>query len=213
MSTAARSARVTIDAWREQQADRLDPIRFRFIDALARRAASHEGEVRRVLDERLVALLDAYAADLASAIAVAPDSATSPGNARRPLGDLLEHLAGNAATWKRDVAGVDASTRPSAPAEMAALDDFRKLWSALRSESQLRQSLAFVPTDAGPLNSAALVHRSMALMRELSPGYLQHFLAYVDDLSWLEQLGQSPAGKPASRSTSTRKRTRKKSPT
>jgi len=26
-------------------------------------------------------------------------------------------------------------------------------------------------------------------MRELSPGYLRAFLAYVDDLAWLEQLG------------------------
>jgi hypothetical protein len=38
------------------------------------------------------------------------------------------------------------------------------------------------------LNSAVLVHRSLTLMSELSPGYLQHFLMYLDNLAWLEQL-------------------------
>ena len=94
---------------------------------------------------------------------------------------------------------------------MAVLGEVRKLWSEVRSRSQLRQSLAAVPTDAGPLNAGALVHRSLALMHELSPGYLQHFLAYVDDLSWLEQLGEGAAGKQPSRSAGPRKRSRKKS--
>jgi hypothetical protein len=26
-------------------------------------------------------------------------------------------------------------------------------------------------------------------MRDVSPGYLQHFVAYADALSWMEQLG------------------------
>ena len=52
----------------------------------------------------------------------------------------------------------------------------------------MRQSLEQVPSNAGPLNSSALVHRAVTLMRELSPGYLQHFLGYVDDLTSLEQM-------------------------
>ena len=64
MSNDANAAQATLDAWREQGADAHDPLRFHFIDALARRAAGHDGEARRVLDARLSSLLDAYAADL-----------------------------------------------------------------------------------------------------------------------------------------------------
>ncbi|MGE8476301.1 MAG: DUF2894 domain-containing protein, partial [Paraburkholderia hospita] len=62
----ASDAQTTLDAWREQGDDRLDPLRFHFIDALARRAAAHDGEARRILDARLSTLLEAYAGDIAS---------------------------------------------------------------------------------------------------------------------------------------------------
>jgi len=99
---------------------------------------------------------------------------------RGPLGRIADELAARA---------------PAFP-EMAALDDFQKLWSRMRTESQLRQSLEHAPENAGPLNSSALVHRSIALMRDLSPGYLQHFVSYVDDLSSLEQLGHGAVATP-----------------
>jgi len=49
-------------------------------------------------------------------------------------------------------------------------------------------------------------------MRELSPGYLQQFLSYVDTLSWMEQMsdGGALAAKDGPRAVSTRKRTRGK---
>ena len=65
MSPSGTRAGTLLEAWREQQADRLDPLRFHLMVALERRAASHDGEVRRLLDERLSKLLDGYAADLA----------------------------------------------------------------------------------------------------------------------------------------------------
>jgi hypothetical protein len=46
-------------------------------------------------------------------------------------------------------------------------------------------------------------------MREASPGYLRSFLAYVDDLAWLEQLGSAgPAAAPGAGAP--RKRARRK---
>ena len=104
---------------------------------------------------------------------------------RGPLGELVDLLDGSAAGL--------ASTFP----ELPAVGEFQKIWSRIRTESQLRQSLEQTPENAGPLNSSALVHRSMALMRDVSPGYLRHFLSYIDDLSWMERLGDgkaSPAG-------------------
>lgn len=210
MSIAASDARATIEAWREQQADRLFPMRFRFLDALERRAAGHDGEARRLLDERVSSLLSAYAEDLATMSAVAQVSAKPREPQRGPLDELLHHIASNTSAREGDGQTFGVKGGSSALPVLPALEDFRKTWSLVRSESRLRQSLAFEPTNAGPLNSAALVHRSIALMRELSPGYLQHFLAYVDDLSWLEQIGAGVAGKPVARATSTKKRARKK---
>ena len=152
-------------------------------------------------------MLNAYAEDLANVPVSTKSSATTTS---RPLGELLDYLASHTSSPEAEVAVFDPTPGSSSRPVLPALEGFRKTWSAVRSESRLRQSLAFVPTNAGPLNSAALVHRSMALMRELSPGYLRHFLAYVDDLSWLEQLGASVGSKPVARTASAKKRARKK---
>ena len=70
--------------------------------------------------------------------------------------------------------------------------------------------MAQTPTDAGPLNSTALAGRAIALMRELSPAYLRAFLAYVDDLAWLEQMDNSSSS--AGSASTKKKRTRRKPP-
>jgi hypothetical protein len=102
--------------------------------------------------------------------------------ARGPLGELADLLNGRA--------GGESPTYP----ELPSVGEFQKIWSHVRTESQLRQSLEQTPENAGPLNSSALVHRSMALMRDVSPGYLRHFLSYIDDLSWMERLSDGKAG-------------------
>jgi len=215
MSNSGTRARAILDAWREQDADRLNPIRFHFIEALERRAAGHDGETRRLLDDRLSALIEAYAGDLdiaASNVGHA-DSATTPcAPARGALGGLVDHIANYAATRGDDLAASDATPQPSTFPQLEALDEFRKTWSEVRTDSQVRQSLEQVPANAGPLNSGSLVHRSLTLMRELSPGYLQQFLSYVDTLSWMEQMsdGGALAAKDGPRAVSTRKRTRGK---
>ncbi|WP_267225505.1 DUF2894 domain-containing protein [Dyella silvae] len=189
MSNRKTTARTALDAWREQQADRLDPIRFHLMEALERRVARHEGEARRLLDGKLSVLVEAYAGDLARAAprggdVEAPDAATNT-----TLVGLVDLIASHASARVGVSVPDHVTAQPAVPATLEALGEFRKIWSRLRTESQLRQSMEPAPTNAGPLNSSALVHRSIALMRELSPGYLQHFLSYVDDLSSLEPLG------------------------
>ncbi|HDR9354389.1 TPA: DUF2894 domain-containing protein, partial [Burkholderia vietnamiensis] len=46
MTVDATQVRAMLDAWREQRADRLDPVRFHRLDALARRAAALDGDAR-----------------------------------------------------------------------------------------------------------------------------------------------------------------------
>jgi hypothetical protein len=77
----------------------------------------------------------------------------------------------------------NALLRPPSYPKLEALDYFREVWTKVSTERQLRQSLAQVPGSAGPHNSSSLVHRSLSPMRDLSPGYLQQFLSYVDALS------------------------------
>ncbi|VBR08819.1 chemotaxis motB protein [Burkholderia pseudomallei] len=258
----AARAQHTLDAWRERGADRLDPVRFRFIDALRRRAAAHGGDARRLLDARLAALIDAYAADLrraesngdacecagapAPASSSSSSSSTSPAPtpaapsttttspaasspdepARGPLAALLDYIgsrerptASAPDETRAAPASSTASGRVALRAEPALLDYFRETWSKLSADSQLRASLEQVPKNAGPLNSSSLVHRSLSLMRELSPEYLRQFLSYVDALSWLQQMNgdEAATGDEAARgavgggSASAKKNTRKRS--
>jgi hypothetical protein len=180
VTDGAKNARTTLDAWRERGADRLDPVRFHFIEALDRRAAAQRGEARRILDARIAGLLEAYADDLERAESSAGGEGTP--ESRGPLGVLLDDIASGASTGSR-----------AAYPELELLEYFRQTWSSVSTDKQLRQSLEQVPGNAGPLNSSSLVHRALSQMRELSPGYLQQFLSYADALSWMEQLNAASA--------------------
>ncbi|MGO3127488.1 MAG: DUF2894 domain-containing protein [Luteimonas sp.] len=165
---------VLLDGWRSTGADRMDALRFHRIAGLHRRASALDGAARLALDAKLAVLVDAYARDIESRSRGVMD-ATRP---RGALGTLVDDMTTRTQT----------STASAVYPELPAVDDFRTLWSTLRTGSQVRKSLAEVPTGAGPLNSAALAHRSLTLMGGLSPEYLRQFLAYVDTLSCLETL-------------------------
>ncbi|WP_175917513.1 DUF2894 domain-containing protein [Burkholderia pyrrocinia] len=204
MTDDATPARATLDAWREQGADRLDPVRFHRIDALERRAAVLDGDARGLLDARLATLIEGFAEVVARADEAKPahDSAQATAGApvRGAIAELVERLARDAQADRR---GLDPEL----------VDYFRTMWSKVRTEQQYRQSLDQVPRNAGPLNSNSLVHRSLSTMRELSPEYLQQFLSYVDALAWLEDLagGGAQPEKEAPRAKTVKKGTRTKS--
>jgi hypothetical protein len=233
--TANGGIEATLAALRARGGDRRDPVRFRFIEALAQRAANRQGAARRVLEDKLTGLLAAYDLDegahrsvepspavsepaakmavvapvaVAPAARVAPPLATPPRAAAGPLAELVHELAERTVpppTSPRLSHGEPtASPRPaaapagalSAPPELKALSYFRSTWSRLSTEQRLAQSAAKLPENAGPLNSQHLVHQSLVLMRELSPGYLERFIAHIDALMWLDQLNSNgTAGK------------------
>ncbi|KVG26562.1 DUF2894 domain-containing protein [Burkholderia diffusa] len=209
MTGDATHVRATLDAWREQGADRLDPVRFQRLDALEKRAAALDGDARALLDARLETLLEGFAQIVSRAGETAAASekaeANAPAPARSLLGELVEQLARDAQADRR---GIDPDL----------IDYFRAMWSKVRTEQQYRQSLDQVPRNAGPLNSNSLVHRSLATMRELSPEYLQQFLSYVDALAWLEDLAgggaqpekEAPRAKAAKPAKPAKKTTRAK---
>ncbi|KAF1728660.1 hypothetical protein CSC76_04595 [Pseudoxanthomonas mexicana] len=169
-----------LQAWRAQGLDRAAPARFDILQALAARVGTHEGEARRLLEARLAGLMRAYAEGLArSPTPTAPAPARDSG-----LQGLVAALQARHG---------DAPAPGPSPVAPSALTEAREVWAQVRTDSQLRASLHDVPADAGPLNSGMLVHRALHLMRAASPGYLQHFIAYADTLSSLEQLQQAVA--------------------
>jgi len=235
-----------IDAWRERGDHRFDPVRFRFIEVLARRAAAHRGDARRILDEKLVKLLAAYGEDFerarceggntASRIAASP-CASAPCDLARPivaegppaprtasarqkgqphrgaLAELVDHIARHSSSPGDGTAASHVVPGLSSSTELKTLRYFRSTWSRLSADRRLTQSLAKVPENAGPLNSHYLVHRSLTLMRDLSPEYLNRFMSYVDALLWVDQVNGSSdlAGTDIPRAESYRKTARGRS--
>lgn len=215
------AAQATLDAWGDSGADRLDPVRFRFLQAMARRTAALQGLARQQLEDKLDTHLRAYAQLLE---AVEPDASTmdsaeaspaasaTPQTAPAALTELLAYLTypdapDNDPTWDRDALGL----REAYP-DVQMLEYFRGVWSRVSADRQVRQSQEQVHKNAGPLNSNQLVHRALSLMRELSPGYLQQFLSYTDALMWMEQIhaATAPAPKESTRSGAAKKTSRAK---
>ena len=189
-----------------------DPTRWQRIEALARRADAHQGATRQLLDARLQALLAELApsADVAPAPVPAPaqDAAgdiprpASPAQALRALRAQLEPTQDDAAT--QAASAPDAS---AAPRDLKVVHQHRAAWTQLRAEQLAAQSQTALPDQAGPLNSQLLLHRALTLMRETSPGYLQHLMGQAEALMWLEQALAAPSAdaKAASRAKATAK--------
>lgn len=123
------------------------------------------------------------------AVSAAVNAASPAGDPAQPspLAELLRHIEAS----RIGRAGTPAADAAAAPAPATAgpqdLTYFRSTWSRLRIDRQLTQSQAQVPENAGPLHSDRLVLRALQTLRELSPAYLNRYMAYVDTLMGLEQ--------------------------
>ena len=181
-----------IAALRMRGAEHVAPVYFRFIEALARRAQEYQGDARCLIERRLE---DALA-----------DCGEHCGHAQAGLASRANPLGGEPAGNQQHtlLAGLVSSLTPSAPeraddrsvapdwsdgarTELKALRYFRGTWSKLSVDQQLASALAQGPENAGPLNSHQLVLRSLKLMRDISPEYLNRFMSYADALLWLDQ--------------------------
>jgi hypothetical protein len=213
----ASDTAAAIAALRDRGRHQADPVRFHFIEALARRAEGQPAAVRRLLDARLGRALDDYLARYPDGHGNdAPHRAPQPrpAPAAGPLAELVQALARTpavpvAAAAPRTGTGTGTGTDPRHPAsrgqpttaatpELQALDYFRHTWARLAVHRSLNQSRAKTPKNAGPLNSHRLVLRGLEVMREVSPAYLNRFVTYVDALLVLDGMGAAtPAPPPA----------------
>lgn len=163
-----------------------EAMRAAVADALRRRAAAHEGEARVLIGQRVQQWQDA------SPGVAAPPGPAALSHALADLSALVDRLErGTTASTRRATPARSASPERQAPAPapapLRAVAAYRHTWSRLRAEQRLRQALAQVPAQAGPLNSSHLVHQALREMHRLSPAYLDAFMAHVDTLLRLEQ--------------------------
>ena len=163
-----------LNALRASGAAEHAPVRFAYLEALARRAAGHPETVREALHARIS---DA-ARELASR-QTAPPPAPLVEEAGNPLADLLDHI-------RQHTGAPPATPRTGSAPELRSIARFHGTWARLSTEQQLSQTLARAPENAGPMNSQHLVLRSLQVMRDIAPGYLQGFMSYIDTLIWLE---------------------------
>jgi hypothetical protein len=179
-----------ITALRDRGAEHFDPVRFRFIETMARRAEGYQGEARHLLDGRLAEVLQEYGERFEQAQNRAEESVGEL-ESQSPLAKLAAYIAQRSSVDAVVRGEPDGKSPTSTPAETSAelksVRYFRDTWAKLSVEQQLAEALAQAPENAGPLNSHLLVLRAFERMRDLSPEYLNRFMSYVDALLWLDQ--------------------------
>ncbi len=185
-----------IDSLREIGADTFDPVRFFYLQVLARRALSQQGPVKRHLDHRmaqaLVTLRERFEQAKAETRQAVDHAAVKPSSSRlehtvhgSPLAELTRHLSHHRSQDATDNMGGTGENRLRP--ELKATQYFRNTWAKLSVNKRVTQALNKAPKNAGPINSHMLVLRSLALMRDISPDYLNRLTAYVDTLLSLDQ--------------------------
>lgn len=220
MSEAEPDPQALLRDWRREGLWRADPVRFFFLEGLARRLAGQPPAVRARLENRLQAGVVDYAerlaqareaiAQQASALAVRRPALARQLRALQALGDvrglqrltaqaglpeghdalvrLTRHVDELSPTLQAAQAGVVAGRE-----ELASVRRFRSAWARSRSQDRLAHAGLRRPSNAGPLNSHALVLQTLELLQQLSPEHLRHVLVQVESLQWLEELRDAPA--------------------
>jgi hypothetical protein len=202
---------------RDQGGERFDAAGWHYLDTLARRAAAHEGSVRRMLEAKLERTAALFAERFAQARCAAAELVATTGNQHpqaaaelqrlfacgdfkglRRLAATLEAraqcaaLAGLVSQFEPALAAAEglAPARPSPAAspklELKTVRESRATWARMSVDRQLSLSMKQGPQNAGPINSHMLVLRSLAMMQDISPDYLNHFVSYVDTLLALD---------------------------
>ena len=158
------------------EAAQLDPVGWHYILVLAERTRTQTGPAQALLQAKLNTAL----AQLQLRLAKPQTPSTLPSSqAPSPLSALLQDMA------------APSAQRPLSPSGHGRLDNprveqFRQQLGKISVQKQVTQAIAQAPQNAGPINSHMLVLRSLGLMRDLSPDYLNRFMAYVDTLLILD---------------------------
>lgn len=235
MSMQALVARLA--SLRDADGHRVDAVRLAYIDGLILRAGRARPDVQVILQCKAERALDAYIAEnkiLQASPAVAQSSSPAADHTVRALKSLIGQLdnlpaprdfAKNALEQqllqqeggllsKLTVPSANSEIEPTDTAEPVALKSNQKMQRGRQErslEKRIELALAEAPDNPGPLNPQMLAVKALSNMRELSPQYLSRFVAYLDTLFWLEQVGGTAASKKDKKSTTRNRRRKSKS--
>ncbi len=191
MSSTQASIEARLDGLRRDSAWRLDPVRFRYLEAMARRLAGQDAAVRGLLEARLAQALDDYsqrlaAAQVAAQVAAQAPAQATPATTRRPSARTAARTGASAiaaagggtcqplaqlnayirsvspsAAVETTPAGPDAHSEAGAPAPRAELASARRFRQAWTRQRAQAEVAAAVMRK--PANAGPLNSHALAL--------------------------------------------------
>jgi hypothetical protein len=169
-----------LDALRASGAARVDAVGWHYIETLAKRTREQSGPAQL----KLVAKLQEALVRLESRIVKEAKPLAKQDAVPSPLATLIQDIGSKNAPHGSNVSTGWGLASPR-------IQQFRKQLSLISVQKQVTQAIAQAPQNAGPINSHMLVLRSLGLMRDISPDYLNRFMAHVDTLLCLDEAGQA----------------------
>lgn len=177
-SVQADPALQRLQSLREAGLPQRDPVRWHYIETLAQRMRTQPPEVQQLLQPKLAQALDELQQRL-SARAVHGTHVIGHSDSPSPLAALVQAMS-------PATANASAVAAPGQPGESPRVRQFRKQLRKISVQKQVSHAMAQAPQNAGPINSHMLVLRALGLMQDISPDYLNRFMAHVDTLLCLE---------------------------
>lgn len=187
-----------LEALRASGAARVDAVGWHYIETLAQRTQTQSGTAQSLMLVKLKGALAEFEERMKRTDA--PQAETTPGPVLpSPMAVLLQDMGS-----PTEPTGVGKTL--DRLAETPRIQQFRKQLSQISVHKQVTQAIAQAPQNAGPINSHMLVLRSLGLMRDISPDYLNRFMGYVDTLLCLDEAGVSKTAPRRPASTSVTKK-------
>ena len=177
-------------------AAQFDALTWHYLDLLAQRAEQQQGLAQRMLIEKLEKSLTelqrrfALASTTANQNASASDGSYETTTANKALRDGPSPLAELLQAMQPQPPVANLTPSGEWQQENPRIQQFRKQLGRISVQKKISKAIAQAPQNAGPINSHMLVLRSLGIMRDVSPDYLNRFMAHVDTLLCLDQAGQ-----------------------
>lgn len=83
--------------------------------------------------------------------------------------------------------------------ELKSVKRLRGTLTKSSTENRVRQSINQGPKNPGPFNGHMLVLKTLSMMKDKSPAYLNRFIAHVDTLLWLDQAREAIVNPPGAK--------------
>ena len=162
---------------KEAGAAQVDAVGWHYIETLAARTRAQTGAAQGLLQDKLQQALR----DMQQRMSTAPKPQPQA-KAQTPPSPMAQLL--------KDMTPVAPSASPASltprSTESPRVRQFRRQLRKISVQKQVSRAMAQAPLNAGPINSHMLVVRALGLMRDISPDYLNRFMAQVDTLLCLE---------------------------